>query len=174
MTSPKFESNVDELMDLVDHQDSIVQIQWRSKIHDHPELYARAVLIFVTNAEGTLCFFRRTADKTYAPNQWALVGGCVQSGESYEQAAIREIEEEINVTPNAQTLRYLGLVTPQEYPGKFFKGVFVITVDMHNVPFNKDDFSELRWMSLKELEALSKTGDLLVHDLLYLVRRFYS
>jgi len=164
----------DELMDLVDQQDAVIQVQWRSKIHEHPELNARAVLIFVMNAEGKLCYFRRAAHKEYLPNHWALVGGGVQSGESYEQAAIREIAEEVNVVVASLAMRCLGHVTPTEYPGKFFKMVYEIKVDVHEVPYNQNDFSALQWMTAQELELLAETGDLLAHDLLYLVRRFYS
>lgn len=166
--------NNDELVDLVDGTDSLVLAQWRSKIHEHKELYARAVLIFIVNQQGQLCFLRRTAHKSYAPNQWALVGGCVQSGESYEQGAIREIIEEVNIVVTAQSIRFLGQVTPSDYPGKFFKGIFEIKVDDLAVPFNPEDFSELQWLTPMQLRDLAESkADVLMHDLLFLVERYY-
>lgn len=166
--------NTDELVDLVDGTDSLVLAQWRSRIHEHKELYARAVLAFIINEQGQLCFFRRSAHKSYAPNQWALVGGCVQAGESYEQAAIREIAEEVNIAVTTDAIRFLGHVTPADYPGKFFKGIYEIKVNELAVPYNPDDFSELQWLTPIQLRTLAQSGaDTLVHDLLFLVERFY-
>lgn len=166
--------NMDELVDLVDSADSLVLTQWRSKIHEHKDLYARAVLAFIVNEQGQLCFLRRAAHKEYLPNHWALVGGCVQSGENYEQAAIREIAEEVNINVVPTSIRFLGHVTPADYPGKFFKGIFEIKFDERNVPFNSNDFSELAWLTPEQLRALAQSKtDSLAHDLLFLVERFY-
>jgi isopentenyl-diphosphate delta-isomerase len=166
--------DIDELVDLVDNQDIIAQVQWRSKIHEHPQLHARAVLAFIVNERGQLCFFRRAAHKSYAPNQWALVGGCVQSGETYEQAIIREIAEEVNVVVSPDKMKFLGRVTPVDYPGKFFKGIFEIKIDQEMIPFNADDFSELVWLTPEQLkEAAQSDPSSLVQDLLFLVERYY-
>ena len=148
--------------------------QWRSRIHEHKDLYARAVLAFIVNECGQLCFLRRAAHKEYAPNQWALVGGLVQSGESYEQAAIREIAEEVNIIVSPGSIRLLGHVTPSDYPGKFFKGMYEIKVADGAVPYNPDDFSQLQWLTPGQLQALAHANtDSLVHDLLFLVERYY-
>lgn len=167
--------NADELVDLVDGNDSVVCVQWRSKIHEHPDLYARVVLAFLVNEQGQLCFLRRAPHKEYLPNHWALIGGGVQSGESYEQAIIRETAEEANIVVLPSAMRFLGHVTPVDYPGKRFKAVYEIRVDDLSIPYNQEDFCQLQWMTPSQLRALAESNtDLLAHDLLFLTGRFYS
>lgn len=167
--------NADELVDLVDENDSVVRVQWRSKIHEYPDLYARAVLAFLVNEQGQLCFLRRAPHKAYLPNHWALIGGGVQSGESYEQAMIRETTEEANIVVHPNAMRFLGHVTPTDYPGKYFKAVYEIKVDDMRIPYNPEDFCQIQWMAPNQLcDVAQRNTDLLAHDLLFLTKRFYS
>ena len=44
---------------------------------------------------------RRTADREFYPNVWDVPGGHLEPGETSEQALVRELREEIGVTPTA-------------------------------------------------------------------------
>ena len=50
---------------------------------------------------GEILLAKRAADKRLYPNHWDLVGGHVEAGESVDAALIREVEEEVGVTPTA-------------------------------------------------------------------------
>lgn len=61
----------------------------------------------------TLLFLRREGEillamkkRRFGAGKWNGVGGKVEAGETYEQAAVRECEEEIDVTP--QSLQLVG------------------------------------------------------------------
>jgi len=56
--------------------------------------YAGAILV----KEGALLLGRRAADRSY-PDCWDIIGGHVKPGETTERAMVREVEEEIGVTP---------------------------------------------------------------------------
>ena len=45
----------------------------------------------------------RTADRRIYPNDWDVIGCHVEPGETLDQALIREVEEEVGVTPTAYT-----------------------------------------------------------------------
>jgi 8-oxo-dGTP diphosphatase len=56
--------------------------------------YVGAILL----KEGALLLGRRAAHRSY-PDCWDIVGGHVEAGETIEQTLVREVEEEIGVTP---------------------------------------------------------------------------
>ena len=52
-------------------------------------------------ANDRILLGRRTADRRIYPNVWDVIGGHLEPGETLEEALIREVEEEIGVTPTA-------------------------------------------------------------------------
>lgn len=160
----------DELIDVVDEHDTIIGTVMRSQ-KDSVAGYYRSVLAFIVSPSGKLCFLRRTASKAY-PLEWALVGGGVQSGESYDVAFAREIAEEASIDVSKHQTRFLGLVKPSEFPSKYFKAVYEIRIDTEHVNYTPTDFCESCWLLPNETNA--STLDKSIHDLFYLVNRFYG
>lgn len=160
----------DELIDVVNEHDQHIATVWRSKKETVPGYY-RSVLAFIVAPSGKLCFLRRAATKSY-PLEWALVGGGVQSGESYDVAMAREVFEEANIEVKNYSVKFLGLVTPHEFPSKYFKAVYEIQIDQEHVAFTKADFCESVWLMPEQANAHNL--DKAIHDLLYLVNRFYG
>lgn len=63
------------------------------------KLCHRAVFVVVISGDGCLLVHRRSASKDIWPGWWDIaVGGVVGVGESFEDAARRELEEEIGVS----------------------------------------------------------------------------
>jgi len=48
---------------------------------------------------GTLLLGRRASHLRSYPDCWDIVGGHVEAGETFEQTLVREVKEEIGVTP---------------------------------------------------------------------------
>ena len=57
----------------------------------------------------------RAPDRRSYPNAWDLFGGHVEAGESVEQALVRELEEEIDITPT--DYRFIGTLTKPHRDG---------------------------------------------------------
>jgi 8-oxo-dGTP diphosphatase len=49
--------------------------------------------------DGMLLLGRRSAGKAVCPDTWDVIGGHVEAGESFEDALLREVEEEIGIRP---------------------------------------------------------------------------
>ncbi len=88
----------DEMLDIVDENDE-VRSGSPARRGDHAGLRHRCVFIEARDAEGRIFVHRRTATKLVFPSHYDMfVGGVVGAGESYEEAALREAEEELGVS----------------------------------------------------------------------------
>jgi 8-oxo-dGTP pyrophosphatase MutT (NUDIX family) len=96
-------------------------------------LIHRATYILVFNSAGELFIHERTLTKDIFPGYYDLcVGGVVVAGESYEESAARELEEEIGVknTPLKVCFDFYGEYENQKVWGRVFScsadGPFVL------------------------------------------------
>ncbi|MEV4439351.1 NUDIX domain-containing protein [Streptomyces sp. NPDC049577] len=88
----------DELLDIVDEQDRVVD-QVRRGEATARRLRHRCTFILVRDARERIFVHRRTDRKLVFPSRYDMfVGGVVGAGESYDEAALREAEEELGVT----------------------------------------------------------------------------
>lgn len=82
---------------VVDEQDRLLGEATRSEVHGN-NLRHRAVHIFVFNQFGELFLQRRSPSKDRHPRLWdSSAAGHVDAGEDYDEAAIRELKEELGV-----------------------------------------------------------------------------
>ena len=97
-----------ELLEIVDENDCVIGTHSRADIHTLG-LRHREVHVWFVTLQNEIIFQRRSATKDTFPNLLsASVGGHVEIGQTYEQAAIREIEEEAGVTITAEHLHPLA------------------------------------------------------------------
>lgn len=88
----------EELLEEIDASGRVLGLRPRREFHGNPELRHRAVHVVVWNRNGALFLQKRSLRKRIQPGKWdTSVGGHVDPGESYEQAAVREVEEELGI-----------------------------------------------------------------------------
>jgi uncharacterized protein YhfF/isopentenyldiphosphate isomerase len=90
--------STDELLDIVDEDDRVIDQVPRGEATARG-LRHRCVFILVRDAQGRIFVHRRTPVKLVFPSLYDMfVGGVVGAGESYDDAALREAEEELGVS----------------------------------------------------------------------------
>jgi 8-oxo-dGTP pyrophosphatase MutT (NUDIX family) len=90
-------SSSDEIIDIVDENDEVVGQSRRAEAYARG-LRHRCVYVLVRNPDGYIFVHRRTATKPIFPSLYDMfVGGVVGAGEAYDDAALREAEEELGV-----------------------------------------------------------------------------
>jgi len=101
----------EEIFDVVDENDRVIGQASRSEVHAQGLLH-RAANVFVFDSQGRLLLQMRSATKDEFPQCYtSSASGHLDAGESYEQAAVRELHEE------------LGLSSPLEFLGKLPAGL---------------------------------------------------
>lgn len=87
-----------EILTVVDEHDRVVGEAPRGEVYARG-LRHRCVFVQARDAEGRVFVHRRTPTKLVFPSLYDMfVGGVVGAGESYDDAALREAEEELGVT----------------------------------------------------------------------------
>jgi len=116
-----------EWLDLVDDDDRVIGRAPRARVRAENLLH-RGVGILVFNGRGELYVHRRTETKDVFPGMYDMfVGGAVASGESYPDAARREIAEELGIRGVEPTFLFV-----HRYEGpknRCFTHVFRVTYD---------------------------------------------
>ncbi|HEV7454051.1 MAG TPA: NUDIX hydrolase [Candidatus Saccharimonadales bacterium] len=79
-----------------------------------PTVTSRAL---VTNTAGKLLIVRRGASDPLHPGAWDLPGGRLEPGETFQQAAVRETEEEVGITIQDPKLVFVTSNTRQTGTG---------------------------------------------------------
>jgi isopentenyldiphosphate isomerase len=148
---------VEEFLDIVDDQDRVLSRAPRSRVLRDYHIH-RAVMFFVFDEDERVFVNQRSDTKEIYPGHWSIAfGGHVLAGESYDDAARREILEEV------------GLDTPARQIGGFQKRtaderenvkVYAVTADREPVLF-ADEIAQGQFMTLAELNQMIPRFDFL-------------
>lgn len=88
----------EEFFVIVDEDDRAVGRASRRECHGNPALVHRTAHVVVRSSDGRILLQKRNRNKDIQPGKWdTAVGGHVHAGESYEEAARREMAEEIGL-----------------------------------------------------------------------------
>ena len=102
------------------------------------------VRVIVYRDDGKILLVR----SRFSRQEWALSGGGVNRNESYEQAAIREVLEEIGL--KIHNMRYLGKANSHESYAKFSVQVFAAHASNCDIKCNFE-IMEARWFNMNYL-----------------------
>lgn len=113
--------------------------------------------VLLQNSEGKVLILKRGAAAPWMPNKWGLPGGKIKSGETPEQAAFRETQEEISAIPN--NLNMVGKVNYPDCTLYLFKGIIEdepkLNYEHSSFAFvNKDDV--IKYDCVPDLESMIK------------------
>lgn len=166
-------SEHEEILDLVDENDQVIGKKSRADIYNEGLTNFRVVNVFIKNSKGELWIPRRTAHKKLFPLYLDMsAAGHVESGETYEEAAKKEVAEEINVDFDAVPTKYLGKCSPKEHGVSSYGAVYEITLD-EAPDYNPDDFVEYYWLTPEALLKKIEEGEKAKSDIPILLTEFY-
>lgn len=99
--------STDHLLDVVDENDNIVRQASREEIHRDGLLH-RQINVWLFTPREEIIFQRRALDKDTFPGLLtASIGGHVEIGDSYEAAALKEMQEETGIIPDPSKLIFV-------------------------------------------------------------------
>jgi len=161
-----------EIFDVVDDDDKVIGKATRKEVHTK-HLIHRSVMFFIFDKKGRIFVSQRTKNKEFFKEYWSIgLGGHLSTGETYDEAVVREAKEEANI---------------DEKP--FFMGSFKIRIqnksDNENakvygfltdkkLKFDPFEIKQGTFMTVEEMEEKIKKEKFLpeTKDLLEILKKF--
>lgn len=145
-----------EFFDIVDENDQVIGQAPRSQCHGDPSLVHRVAHVLVFNRRGELLLQKRTLAKDIQPGRWdTSVGGHLDSGEDYLQAARREMAEELGLIGVPLTFLYHSKIRNEIESENV--ATYLARYD-GDVDYSQDEISEVRFWAAEEIERNLATG----------------
>jgi isopentenyldiphosphate isomerase len=125
----------EELIDEIDLEGNVIATHPKSYLKEKMFLH-KVSLVIPAAKGGKILICRRAKDKYPYPDTWCCaVGGKVASGETYEKAAMREMQEEVGKTfPIKKVASFV--YDKSEYKGIF--NIFTTTVNVSSEELEPD------------------------------------
>ena len=145
-----------ELFEIVNERGEVIGAAPRDRCHGDPSLVHRAAHVLVFNRAGRLLLQLRSRDKDIQPGRWdTSVGGHLAAGEGYEEAAVREMAEELGIT--GVELKYLyDYPLRNEVESENIRSFLVV----YDGPVRRqpEEIDDVRFWDMAEVKAALGTG----------------
>jgi isopentenyldiphosphate isomerase len=154
----------EEMLDIVDDNDRVIRAARRRTVLDEYHIH-RAVVFFVFDRDGNVFVNKRSATKELYPGYWSIAfGGHVLAGESYDGAALREVQEETGLFDRpVQIGAYKKRTADERENVRVYRVVASRSLDLFEEEIEQGQFVTLAEMNvmLGRFDFLPETPDLL-------------
>jgi 8-oxo-dGTP pyrophosphatase MutT (NUDIX family) len=160
-----------EFLDIVDKNDKVIGQASKDEIYKQ-FLCHRIAHVLRFNDRGEMILQKRSADVFFCPCHWSTaVGGHVQAGETYKQAALREYQEELGLVSDLKFLGYDFYSVPSSPLQKFLT---TFSTNFNGI-FNPDKkvISEVAAFDIAEITKMIKAGEKFHPELLFILQKYY-
>lgn len=147
--------NPQELFYLINENDEVIGSVTRQEAHSDKTKLHRAVSIVITNDQHQILLQKRSDKKDKYPGYWTVsASGHVEYGTSYEEAAARELKEEVGlVVPLRFELKMLVKMPTETEIEAVFTGFAPNAATFLVDPTEVD---MVKWVKLKDLSNFAK------------------
>ncbi|MEI9913856.1 MAG: NUDIX domain-containing protein [Candidatus Saccharibacteria bacterium] len=114
----------------------------------------RIARIFLSNSKGEILIQKRSATHKSLPNRWDQTSaGHVDAGEDYDEAAYRELKEEMGIdgVKLTRVKTYYAEEADESQIKKRFNTLYVGSYD-GPVKIDPEEVSDYKWLTLDELD----------------------
>ncbi len=139
---------MDHYVDIVNEKDEVISKELKSKKLEF-NFISRLVVVLIRDSGGKFIICKRAAYKKFGAGKYDCSAcGNVRSGENYQQAAHRELQEELNIQCPLTMLDKLYLEV--ENNAKFFIGIFFGKSD--EKPQLNHELDSFKKLTVKKIE----------------------
>jgi len=140
-----------EILDLINEENKVIGQASRKEVEEKGLLY-RCAGIYVKIGEK-IVIQQRSHNKKVRPLNYSIVEETVKTGETFEEAAVRGVKEELGL--EVQALKELGVIhiRDKEYNDNFLLKVFLLK-GVGKLVFDSIEVENIELKSMEEIEEL--------------------
>jgi len=158
---------------IINNKDQIIDYKDKELAYKKKAML-RAVQVFVYNSKSELFIQKRGKKKSRYPNYFCTsVAGHVEPGESYRQAAVRELQEELGI----KKAKNLKLVVKEKTPVSdnvyAMTSFFIISTD-ETIKLQEEEVGNGSFHPIKKIKQLILEGKPFTPGFLYFFNKFHK
>ena len=148
------------MVDILDEKGNLIgEVKLKREAHAKG-LWHRASHIWIYNSKGEILLQLRSKNKSLYPNLWDVsAAGHVSAGQSYDEAAVRELFEELGVKAAISELknienRKLDIKLGATHNREFIQ-VYLLKLNknINNLKVQKEEIEQVKFMPLDKFES---------------------
>ncbi len=145
------------IIDILDESGKIIRQVTRKELREKA-LLNRVARIIVFNSEGKILAQKRSMKKDIYPGMWDIgVAGTLETGESYEETAVRELKEELGIKTNELECIFNAKLRSGKANANY--QVYRIVFD-GRISKQDDEIDEIKFLNENELNDYLANGKL--------------
>ncbi len=147
-----------EYLDVIDKSNKVIGKETRRKCYEKGLLH-RGIHILIFNSGGQLLLQKRSRKKKTFPGYWtSSVSGHVETGSTYEEAALRELKEEIGI--KVKLKRVCDFYAEEKSNNLIDREIIRLFSGICEGPFNPniEEVEDIKFFYIKDLEHKIKEG----------------
>jgi isopentenyldiphosphate isomerase len=119
--------------------------------------YHLVVHIWILGSDGRVLIQRRSFNKPLMPGEWAAIGSSAMSGEAPDEAAERELSEEMGIEAPRDELKLIRCMVRKNS----ILNIFLVQRDtpVSELNLQKSEVSDAKWVHRNKLRQTIKNGE---------------
>lgn len=158
----------EELLDIYNENNEPLGFTEPRFIVHRDGLWHRTVHVYVLNKSDQYLVHLRSPYKDLRPNHWDVcLGGHVSAGKDYEETAIEELKQEIDLDVDPNDLILCGISKNDKKINKEYSQIYFYKLENDSIDFRfrDNEIVEAKWMSVKDvISAISKNPEKWISD----------
>lgn len=143
------------MVDIIDNNGKFIRTTSKSLAHQQGLLH-RVVIGQLKNSKGEYCFVRQSKGRQDAGQFVSPIGGHVSSGETLEDALIRESQEEVGIGPVKYHFAGKTIFNREVIDRKENHLFFIYIIETDQNPVLNHESIEFKWFTTEQIKfALS-------------------
>ncbi len=144
-----------EIFDVVNQRDEVIGQATREECHSNPNLMHRTVHFTVVDKDNdSVLLTQRSFQKKHDAGKFCFLGEHVLSGESYEEAIVRGLKEELNIS--VKEFKEIGSKTFEYDTQKELVKFFIAYYDGGEIKYDSQELEGFYWIPISEIKECQK------------------